>query len=84
MKPSYNLLLNTISVSILAAIILMSYFPLSPSYFFNQYASAAAVRPSLIGLQICCSWGNEIADGTLTYRIDEALIKKLYRLYIKL
>ena len=71
MKPSYNLLLNTISVSILAAIILMSYFPLSPSHFFNQYASAAAVRSSLIGLQICCSWGNEIADGILTYRIDE-------------
>jgi hypothetical protein len=20
--------------------------------------------------QICCSWGNEIADGLLTYRID--------------
>ena len=78
MKPSYNLLLNTISISILTAIILMSYFPLSSSYFFNQYANAAAaVRSSSIGLQICCSWGNEIADGVLTYRIDDGVNQKV-------
>jgi predicted Zn-dependent protease len=26
---------------------------------------------SSLGLQVCCSWGNEIADGVLTYRIDD-------------
>jgi matrixin len=80
MKSSYNLLLNTISISILTAIILMSYFPLSSSYFFNQYANAAAaavVRSSSIGLQICCSWGNEITDGVLTYRIDDGVNQKV-------
>ena len=73
MKPSYNLSLNTISISILTAIILMSYFSLLSSYFYhNQYANAAAaVSSSSIGLQICCSWGKEIADGVLTYRIDD-------------
>jgi predicted Zn-dependent protease len=55
----------------------MSYFPLSPSYFFNQYVNAAAVRSSSIGLQICCSWGNEIADGVLTYRIDDSANQKV-------
>jgi len=78
MKPSYNLLLSTISVSILNVIILMSYFPLSPFYFYNQYASAAAaVHSSSLGLQICCSWGNEIAGGVLTYRIDEGANQKV-------
>ncbi|HYY49675.1 MAG TPA: matrixin family metalloprotease, partial [Nitrososphaeraceae archaeon] len=78
MKPSYNLLLGTISVSILTVIILMSYFSLSSSYFFNQYANAAAaVHSSSLGLQICCSWGNEIANGVLTYRIDEGTNQKV-------
>jgi hypothetical protein len=77
MKPCRNPLLNTISISILTAIILISYFPLSPSYFFNQYVNAAAVRSSSIGLQICCSWGNEIADGVLTYRIDDGANQKV-------
>ena len=68
MKTSYNLLLNTISISILTAIILMSYFPLPPSYFFNQYANAAVAHSSSLRLQICCSC-KFIADGILTYRI---------------
>jgi predicted Zn-dependent protease len=55
----------------------MPYFPLSSSYFFNQYANAAAVHSSSIGLQICCSWGNEIADGVLTYRIDNGANQKV-------
>ena len=61
------------STSILTAIILASYFSsLSHYYFFNQYANAASVHSSSsLGLQICCSWGNEIADGVLTYRIDD-------------
>ena len=79
MKPYHNLLLNTISVSILTPIILVSYFSLSHYYFFNQYANAAAVHSSLglqkatggNGIQICYSWGNEIANGVLTYRIDD-------------
>src|ERR687887_1229319 len=70
MKPYHNLLLRTLSVSILTAIISLSYFSLSHYHFFNQYANAAAVHSSL-GLQVCCSWGNEIADGVLTYRIDD-------------
>ena len=70
MKPYHNLLLRTLSVSILTAIISLSYFSLSHYHFFNQYANAAAVHSSL-GLQICCSWGDEVADGVLTYRIDD-------------
>src|SRR5919198_2367940 len=70
MKPSNSLLLYTISISILTTLVSLSYFSLLPSYFYNQYANAAAVHSSL-GLQICCSWGNEIANGVLTYRIDD-------------
>jgi hypothetical protein len=80
MKPCHNLLLSNISISILTALILISYFSLlSPSCFFNQYANAAAavVHSSSIGLQICCSWGNEIADGVLTYRIDDGVNQKV-------
>src|ERR671933_313595 len=81
MKPYHNSLLSNISISILTAIILISYFfsSLSPSYFYNQYANAAAaaVRSSSIGLPICCSWGNEIADGVLTYRIDNGANQKV-------
>ena len=80
MKPCHNLLLSNISISILTALILISYFSLlSPSCFFNQYANAAAavVHSSSIGLQICCSWGNEIDDGVLTYRIDDGVNQKV-------
>jgi hypothetical protein len=45
---------------------------LSSSYFFNQYTTAAhqkAAREN--GIQICCSWGKEIDDGILTYRIAD-------------
>src|SRR5919204_4653254 len=74
MKPYHNLLLRTLSVSILTAIISLSYFSLSHYHFFNQYANAAAAvhsSSSSLGLQICCSWGDEVADGVLTYRIDD-------------
>jgi len=79
MKPCHNLLLSNISISILTALILISYFSsLSPSCFFNQYANAAAaVHSSSLGLQICCSWGDEIANGVLTYRIDEGANQKV-------
>jgi hypothetical protein len=85
MKPCHNLLLNTISVSILTPIILISYFSLSHYYLFNQYANAAAVHSSLglqkatggNGIQICCSWGNEIANGVLTYKIDDSANPKV-------
>ena len=76
MKSSNSLLLYTISISILTALVSLSYFSLLPSYFYNQYANAAAVHSSL-GLQICCSWGNEIANGVLTYRIDEGANQKV-------
>ena len=80
MKPCHNLLLNIISISILTALVSLSYFSLSHYYyFFNQYTNAAAVHSSLglrkatgaNGIQICCSWGNEIANGVLTFRIDD-------------
>ena len=76
MKPCHNLLLSTISVSILTVIISLSYFSLSHYYFFNQYAHAAVVHSSL-GIQICCSWGNEIANWVLTYRIDDSANQKV-------
>jgi hypothetical protein len=85
MKPCHNLLVNTISLSILAALVSLSYFSLSHYYFFNQYANAAAVHSSLgvqkatvgNGIQICCSWGNEIANGVLTYRINDGANSKV-------
>jgi predicted Zn-dependent protease len=52
---------------------------LSSSYFSNQYGAAANSSSSLLlekttgeeedGIQICCSWGDQIADGILTYGI---------------
>ena len=77
MRLSYSLLLNIISISILTALVLMPYSSLS-SYFYSQHATAATAARSSLGLQkaarengiqICCSWGNQIADGILTYRI---------------
>jgi hypothetical protein len=85
MKPCHNLLLSTISVSILTVIISLSYFSLLHYYFFNPYANAAVVHSSVglhktiegNGIQICCSWGNEIANGVLTYRIDDSANQKV-------
>jgi predicted Zn-dependent protease len=67
----HNLVLNVTSMSILIAIL-----SLPSSYFYNQYAADASARSSSLGLdkfgiQVCCSWGNEIANGVLTYRIDD-------------
>ena len=60
-------MLNVTSMSILIAIL-----SLLCSYYYNQYQPAdASTRSSSLGLQICCSWGNEVADGILTYRIDD-------------
>ena len=73
----HNLLLNVTSMSILIAILLL------PSiYFYNQYAADASARSSSSGLdkfgiQVCCSWGNEVADGVLTYRIDDGANQKV-------
>ena len=80
MKIYHNLSLNMISISILTVLVLLPHLLLlSSSYFFNQYATAASAHSSLRlqkqkateenGIQICCSWGNQIADGLLTYRI---------------
>jgi predicted Zn-dependent protease len=63
----HDLLLYVTSMSILIAI-----FSLLSSSYYNQYQQAnASTRSSSLGLQICCSWGNEVADGVLTYRIDD-------------
>ena len=77
MTPCPNLLLTIIITTIFVLttplVLLLPY--LSSSYFSNQYAAAAH---SSLGLkqtteqrtiQICCSWGQQIADGILTYRI---------------
>src|SRR5919205_399652 len=73
-----GLLNNIISIIILTALVSLPYLSLF-SYFYNQHATAAAAaaHSSLRlqkatgenGIQICCSWGNQIADGILTYRI---------------
>jgi predicted Zn-dependent protease len=61
-------------IFILAALASMPYLS-SYSYFYDQYAAAAASAHKKAtkenGIQICCSWGKEIDDGTLTYRIDD-------------
>ena len=74
----HNLLLTSIiiTISILTALLSLPYLS-SSSYFHNQYATAAHSSLGLQkstrenGIQICCSWGNQIADGVLTYRIDD-------------
>jgi Matrixin len=62
----HNLLLNVTSMSILIAML-----SLLSSYYSYQYVANASTRSSSLGLQICCSWGNEVDDGVLTYRIDD-------------
>jgi hypothetical protein len=70
----HNLLLNVTSMSILTAML-----SLPSSYCYNQYATAAGADSSLEQqrstrenrIQICCSWGNQVTDGILTYRIDD-------------
>jgi hypothetical protein len=67
----HNLVLNVTSMSILIAVL-----SLTTTYFYNQYTADASDRSSSLrlekfGIQVCCSWGNEIADGILTYRIDD-------------
>src|ERR687886_614103 len=72
----HNLLLNVTSMSILIAIL-----SLPSIYFYNQYATDASARSSSgldkFGIQVCCSWGNEVADGVLTYRIDDGANQKV-------
>ena len=78
MGLSHYGLLNIISIIILTALVSLPYLSLF-SYFYNQHATAAAAHSSLRlqkatgenGIQICCSWGNQIADGILTYRITD-------------
>jgi Matrixin len=60
-------------IFILAALASMPYLS-SSSYFYDQYAAAASAHQKAAkenGIQICCSWGKEIDDGILTYRIDD-------------
>jgi hypothetical protein len=72
----YDLLLRkTVTILVLTALVL--FLCLSSSYFPNQYVMAAHMSSSLLlqkttgegTIQICCSWGEQIADGILTYRI---------------
>jgi Matrixin len=60
-------------IFILVAFVSMPYLS-SSSYFYDQYAAAASAHQKAArenGIQICCSWGKEIDDGTLTYGIDD-------------
>jgi hypothetical protein len=67
----------------LTVLVLLPYLP--PFYFSNQYATAAHSSSVLQkskeekGIQICCSWGKQIADGILTYRIidDDSKVVKI-------
>ena len=72
-------LLNITSIIILTALVSLPYLSLF-SYFYNQHSTAAAAAHSSLrlqkateenGIQICCSWGNQITDGILTYRITD-------------
>ena len=72
-----NLLLDATLMFMLTAILSLSTF-----YFYNQQVADALARSSTLGLdkfgiQVCCSWGNEIADGVLTYRIDDGVNQKV-------
>ena len=74
-----NLLLaSMIAIFVLTALVLLSY--LSSSYYFSVHYGIAAHSSSSSSLllykttaehtiQICCSWGEQIADGILTYKI---------------
>src|SRR5215212_4054316 len=77
-----NLFLNRkLTIFTLTAFLLFLY--LSSTYFGNQYimtahssSSSSSLKHKNIGegegtLQICCSWGDQIADGILTYRIRD-------------
>ena len=73
----HNLLLDVTLMFMLIAIL-----SLSTCYFYNQQVADALARSSTLGLdkfgiQVCCSWGNEIADGVLTYRIDDGVNQKV-------
>jgi hypothetical protein len=58
----HNLLLDVTSMCMLIAILSLSTF-----YYYNQQVADALARSSTLGLdkfgiQVCCSWGNEITD----------------------
>jgi hypothetical protein len=73
-----TIIITTTTIFVLTPLVLLLPYLSSSSYFSNQYAAAAAASSSS-GLQqhttgqgtiqICCSWGDQIADGILTYRI---------------
>src|SRR5919202_5228206 len=88
-----NLFLNS-RVTIFVLTALMLFLCLSSPYFSNQYimtahssSSSSSLKHKNIGevegtLQICCSWGDQIADGILTYRIsdgDNSQVVKIVR-----
>jgi Matrixin len=71
-------LLQTSIIFVLTVLVLLPY--LSSLYFSSDYIMAAhsssssslSMKHKSTGegtIQICCSWGNQIADGILTYRI---------------
>ena len=73
----HNPLLDVTLMFILIAILSLSTF-----YYYNQQVADALARSSTLGLdkfgiQVCCSWGNEVADGVLTYRIDDGANQKV-------
>jgi matrixin len=69
---------NLLLTSIITIFVLIASVSLPYLLFPNQYIMAAHSSPSSkhktkgdATIQICCSWGKEIDDGILTYRIDD-------------
>ena len=74
MTLHHNLLLTSIiTIFVLIASMLLTYLSFSDQYIMAAHSSSSSLKHKIKGnddtIQICCSWGNQIADGILTYRI---------------
>src|SRR5919202_1303177 len=61
-------------ISVLIASASLPYLLSSGQYVMAAHSSSSSLKHKTKGdgtIQICCSWGKEIDDGILTYRIDE-------------
>ena len=75
MTLHHNLLLTSIiTIFVLIASMLLTYLSFSDQYIMAAHSSSSSSKHKIKGddtIQICCSWGKEIDDGILTYRIDD-------------
>ena len=73
----HNLLLTSmITIFVLIALVSLPYLFFSDQYIMAAHSSSSSSSSSFkhktkgdSTIQICCSWGDQIADGILTYRI---------------